>query len=41
MIELSEIDLRMKSTGQDPRMLLETFLIGCADNKVTAEDGQG
>jgi DNA polymerase-3 subunit delta len=27
MIELSEIDLRMKSTGQDPRMLLETFLI--------------
>jgi DNA polymerase-3 subunit delta len=27
MIDLSEIDLRMKSTGQDPRMLLETFLI--------------
>jgi DNA polymerase-3 subunit delta len=27
MIELSEIDLRMKSTGQDPRMLLETFLV--------------
>jgi DNA polymerase-3 subunit delta len=27
MIGLSEIDLRMKSTGQDPRMLLETFLI--------------
>lgn len=27
MIDLSEIDLRMKSTPQDPGMLLETFLI--------------
>jgi DNA polymerase-3 subunit delta len=27
MIDLSEIDLRMKSTGQDPQMLLETFLV--------------
>jgi DNA polymerase-3 subunit delta len=27
MIDLSEIDLRMKSSGQDPRMLLETFLV--------------
>ena len=27
MINLSDTDLRMKSTGQDPRMLLETFLI--------------
>ncbi|BBO66179.1 hypothetical protein DSCA_01090 [Desulfosarcina alkanivorans] len=27
MIDLSEIDLRMKSTSQDPRMLLETFLV--------------
>jgi len=26
MIDLSEVDLRMKSTGQDPRMLLERFL---------------
>jgi len=28
MVDLSQIDVRMKSTGQDPRMLLETFLIG-------------
>jgi DNA polymerase-3 subunit delta len=28
MVDLSKIDVRMKSTGQDPRMLLETFLIG-------------
>jgi DNA polymerase III subunit delta len=28
MIDLSETDVRMKSTGQDPRMLLERFLIG-------------
>jgi DNA polymerase-3 subunit delta len=28
MIDLSQTDLRMKSTGQDPRILLETFLIG-------------
>ena len=28
MVDLSDIDLRMKSTGQDPRMLLEAFLIG-------------
>jgi len=28
MIRLSETDLRMKSTGQDPRMLLEAHLIG-------------
>ncbi|WP_372681545.1 DNA polymerase III subunit delta [Desulfosarcina sp.] len=28
MVDLSQIDLRMKSTGQDPRVLLETFLIG-------------
>ena len=27
MIDLSEIDLRMKSSGQDPGMLLESFLI--------------
>lgn len=27
MIDLSEIDRRMKSTGQDPRLLLEAFLI--------------
>ena len=27
IIELSNVDLRMKSTGQDPRALLETFLI--------------
>jgi DNA polymerase-3 subunit delta len=27
MRSLSETDLRMKSTGQDPRMLLETFLV--------------
>ena len=28
MVDLSQIDVRMKSTGQDPRMLLEMFLIG-------------
>jgi DNA polymerase-3 subunit delta len=28
MIDLSETDVRMKSTGQNPRMLLEAFLIG-------------
>jgi DNA polymerase-3 subunit delta len=28
MVDLSQTDLRMKSTGRDPRMLLETFLIG-------------
>ena len=28
MDDLSETDLRMKSTGQDSRMLLEHFLIG-------------
>ena len=28
MVDLSRTDVRMKSTGQDPRMLLETFLIG-------------
>jgi DNA polymerase-3 subunit delta len=27
MVDLSQTDLRMKSTGQDSRMLLETFLI--------------
>jgi DNA polymerase III subunit delta len=28
MVDLCETDVRMKSTGQDPRILLETFLIG-------------
>lgn len=28
MVDLSQTDVRMKSTGQDPRMLLEAFLIG-------------
>jgi DNA polymerase-3 subunit delta len=28
MIALSRTDVQMKSTGQDPRMLLETFLMG-------------
>jgi DNA polymerase-3 subunit delta len=27
MVDLSQTDVRMKSTGQDPRMLLETFLV--------------
>lgn len=27
MVDLSQTDVRMKSTGQDPRMLLEAFLI--------------
>ena len=31
-INLSETDLRMKSTGQDPRILLEAFLIGWCRN---------
>ena len=42
MIDLSEIDLRMKSTGQDPRMLLETFLVKlCRKKDEQSEDGQG
>jgi DNA polymerase III subunit delta len=33
MVDLSEADVRMKSTGQAPRMLLETFLVGlCRGN---------
>jgi DNA polymerase-3 subunit delta len=33
MIDLSDIDLRMKSTGQDPRTLLEAFLIRMCGKK--------
>ncbi len=33
MVHLSRIDLRMKSTGQDPRMLLETILISLCRKK--------
>ena len=33
MINLSETDIRMKSTGQDHRMLLEAFLIGLCRRK--------
>lgn len=33
IINLSETDLRMKSTGQDPRLLLEAFLIGLCRRK--------
>ncbi len=33
MIDLSDVDLRMKSTGQDPRALLETFLIRLCQSK--------
>lgn len=32
-LDLSETDLRMKSTGQDPRLLLEAFLIGLCRRK--------
>ena len=27
MVDLSQTDVRMKSTGQDPHLLLEAFLI--------------
>ena len=33
VINLSETDKRMKSTGQDPRILLEAFLIGLRRSK--------
>ncbi|MBC2710802.1 MAG: hypothetical protein HGJ94_07325 [Desulfosarcina sp.] len=33
IINLSETDIRLKSTGQDPRMLLEAFLIGLCRRK--------
>jgi DNA polymerase-3 subunit delta len=33
VINLSEADIRMKSTGQDPRILLEAFLIGLCRSK--------
>ena len=40
MVDLSETDVRMKSTGQDPRMLLEAFLIGlCRRNGRSTEGG--
>ncbi len=34
MVDLSDIDLRMKSTGQDPRILLEAFLIGLCRKRI-------
>jgi DNA polymerase-3 subunit delta len=39
MVDLSEIDVRMKSTGQDSRMLLETFLIGLCRRKGRSTEG--
>jgi DNA polymerase-3 subunit delta len=33
MLDLSETDRRMKSTGQDPRILLEGFMIGLCRRK--------
>jgi DNA polymerase-3 subunit delta len=35
MMDLSATDLRMKSTGQDPRILLEAFLIRLCRRKAT------
>lgn len=37
IIDLSDIDLRMKSTGQDPQALLETFLIRLCGGKAKVE----
>ena len=39
VITLSETDVRMKSTGQDPRILLEAFLIGLCRGKKQLTEG--
>jgi DNA polymerase-3 subunit delta len=38
---LSETDRRIKSTGQEPRLLLEAFLIGLRRNQGQTPNGPG